>query len=192
MSHFLKITLPQVQLKNEADGLKWHYIKSFLVRSFSAPYFLAFKLNTEIYCVNLRIQSESKKIRTRKTPNKDAIYPVWDIPRTCHTSQERPLCKGYRSILSNCFQRVAQELLNADSAWKSLIVILKSPTFTCSCYLLILHKYSGTKLGANESATTFRKRFSAFKKCQDSRYPALASLGTQTKNGFEILITKNI
>ena len=137
---------------------------------------------------SVRIQENTD----RKTPNKDAIYPVWDIPRTCHTSQERPLCKDYRSILSNCFQRVAQELLNADSAWKSLIVYLKSPTFTCSCYLLILHKYSGKKLGANESATTFRKRFSAFKKSQDSRYPALASLGTQTKNGFEILITKNI
>ena len=128
-----------------------------------------------------------EKLRIRMLFTQCEIYQG-----SCHTSQERPLCKDYRSILSNCFQRVAQELLNADSAWKSLIVILKSPTFTCPCYLLILHKYSGKKLGANESATTFRKRFSAFKKCQYSRYPALASLGTQTKNGFEILITKNI
>ena len=34
---------------------------------FSGPYFPAFGLNTEIYSVNLRIQSEYRKIRTRKT-----------------------------------------------------------------------------------------------------------------------------
>ena len=33
---------------------------------FSGPYFLVFGLNTEIYGVNLRIQSEYRKIRTRK------------------------------------------------------------------------------------------------------------------------------
>ena len=38
------------------------------IRSFSGPYFPAFGLNTEIYGVNLnlRIQSEYRKIRTRK------------------------------------------------------------------------------------------------------------------------------
>ena len=33
---------------------------------FSGPYFSAFGLNTEIYGINLRIQSEYRKIRTRK------------------------------------------------------------------------------------------------------------------------------
>ena len=33
---------------------------------FSGPYFPAFKLNMEIYFVNLRIQSESRKMQTRK------------------------------------------------------------------------------------------------------------------------------
>ena len=33
---------------------------------FSGPYFPVFRLNTEIYCVNLCIQSEYGKIRTRK------------------------------------------------------------------------------------------------------------------------------
>ena len=32
----------------------------------SGPYFTAFELNTEIYSVNLRIQSEHMKIWTRK------------------------------------------------------------------------------------------------------------------------------
>ena len=34
---------------------------------FSCPYFSIFGLNTEIYSLNLRIQSEYMKIRTRKT-----------------------------------------------------------------------------------------------------------------------------
>ena len=34
---------------------------------FSGPYFPVFELNTEIYSVNLRIQSEYKEIRTRKS-----------------------------------------------------------------------------------------------------------------------------
>ena len=33
---------------------------------FSGPYFPVFGLNTDIYGVNLRIQSEYRKIRTRK------------------------------------------------------------------------------------------------------------------------------
>ena len=35
-------------------------------RVFSGPYFPVFRLNTEIYSVNLRIQSECRKIRIRK------------------------------------------------------------------------------------------------------------------------------
>ena len=36
--------------------------------TFSGLYFPLFGLNTEIYGINLRIQSEYRKIRTRKTP----------------------------------------------------------------------------------------------------------------------------
>ena len=52
-----------------------HYVKSVRIRSFSGQYFPAFRLNTEIYFVNLciqsdlRIQSECGKIRKRKTAN---------------------------------------------------------------------------------------------------------------------------
>ena len=41
-------------------------VKSVQIRSFFCPYFPAFRLNTEIYSVNLHIQSECRKIRTRK------------------------------------------------------------------------------------------------------------------------------
>ena len=55
----------------------WYYMRMVRIRSFSGLYFLAFKLNTEIYLANLRIQSECGKIRSRKTPNKNTFYVVW-------------------------------------------------------------------------------------------------------------------
>ena len=53
-----------------------HCVKSVRIRSFSGPYFLAFRLNTEKYAVSLGIQSECQKIRTRKTPNTDTFHAV--------------------------------------------------------------------------------------------------------------------
>ena len=50
--------------------------KSFCILSFSGPYFPAFGLNTKIYRVSLRIQSESGKIWTRKNPNTDTFHAV--------------------------------------------------------------------------------------------------------------------
>ena len=46
---------------------------------FSVLYFPAFGLNTERYSVYLRIQSECKKIKTRKTPNTDTFHAVFFI-----------------------------------------------------------------------------------------------------------------
>ena len=43
-------------------------MKSVLIRSFFGPYFPAFGLNTKICEVNLHIQSECGKIRTKKAP----------------------------------------------------------------------------------------------------------------------------
>ena len=53
-----------------------HCVKSVLIWSYSGPYFLALGLNTDRYAVSLCIQSESGKIWTRITPNKDTFYPV--------------------------------------------------------------------------------------------------------------------
>ena len=49
-------------------------VKIVCIRSFSGPHFPAFGLNSEIYRVNLRIQSKCRKMRTRKTPNTDTFY----------------------------------------------------------------------------------------------------------------------
>ena len=56
-------------------GVSVHCVKSVCM-GFPGLYFPAFGLNTENYRVNLRIQSEYKKMRTRKTPNMDTFYTV--------------------------------------------------------------------------------------------------------------------
>ena len=53
-----------------------HCVKNVRIRRFAGPYFPAFGLNTEIYTVSLRIQSECGKIWTRKTLNTDIFHPV--------------------------------------------------------------------------------------------------------------------
>ena len=64
------------QLKNE------HCVKSVQIRSFSSTYFRVFGLNTEIYRVNLRIQSISVfsphkgKYGPEKTPYLDTFHAV--------------------------------------------------------------------------------------------------------------------
>ena len=76
MSSFgVKAILKEISLQ-KIEGLKTapkfvnilHCVSSIRIRSFSGPYFQAFKLNTERYGVSLGIQSECGKIRTRKTP----------------------------------------------------------------------------------------------------------------------------
>ena len=62
------------------DDARKHWVeycvKSVRIRSFSGLYFPAFGLNTGRYSVSLRIQSECRKIRTRKTPNTDTFDVV--------------------------------------------------------------------------------------------------------------------
>ena len=53
-------------------------VKSGRIRSYSAPHFPTFGLNTERYGVFLRIQSECGKIQTRITPNTDT-KPKWYV-----------------------------------------------------------------------------------------------------------------
>ena len=69
-------------------SLKWHHIKnsqvfwdvpcvkSVRIRNFSGPHFPAFGLNTERYSLSLRVHSECRKIRTRKTTNTEVFYAV--------------------------------------------------------------------------------------------------------------------
>ena len=48
---------------------RFQCVKSVSIRSFSGPYFLAFRLNRNWYRVSFRILLKRRKIRTRKTSN---------------------------------------------------------------------------------------------------------------------------
>ena len=61
-SYFLEMSAREMS----ETSLQRHCVKSVRIRRFSGPYFPVFGLNTEIYGVNLRIQSEYRKIRTKK------------------------------------------------------------------------------------------------------------------------------
>ena len=55
---------------------KEHCVTCVRIRSFSGPYFPAFRLDTKRYSVSFRIQSKWGKIRTIKTPNTDTFHAV--------------------------------------------------------------------------------------------------------------------
>ena len=61
-----------------------HLEQQDLVKTFFCPYFPVFGLNTDIYSVNLRIQSKCGKIRTRKSSvfghfSRSQITDLWGI-----------------------------------------------------------------------------------------------------------------
>ena len=59
-------------------------LNNVCIWSFSGPCLLAFGLNTDIYSVNLRIQSECEKIGARKTSNTDTFYAVYLLAFLAH------------------------------------------------------------------------------------------------------------
>ena len=58
--------------------IRLHCVKRARIQSFPSRYFLAFGLNTKRYGISLWIQSEYRKMRTRKTLNTDTIHAVLD------------------------------------------------------------------------------------------------------------------
>ena len=76
----LKVYLPGLTNKDNRKSENFlvvlHCVKSIRIWSFSGPYFLAFQLNMERYSVFLCIQPEWRKIRSRKTPNRDTFLAV--------------------------------------------------------------------------------------------------------------------
>ena len=55
----------------------FHCLKNVHYQSFSGPHFPVFGLNTETYSLNLRIQSECRKMRNRQSPNTNTFYKVF-------------------------------------------------------------------------------------------------------------------
>ena len=74
--HHAKMVKITLKITKKVWKVSEKCVKSVQIQSFSGPYFPVFGLNTERYCVSLRVQSECGKIRTIKTPNKDAFNAV--------------------------------------------------------------------------------------------------------------------
>ena len=51
-------------------------VKSVRIRSLSGRHLPSFGRNTQRYEVSFRVQSESRRMRTRKTPNTDTFHAV--------------------------------------------------------------------------------------------------------------------
>ena len=62
------------------------------IRSFSGPYFSAFRLSTKRYGASLCIQFKCGKIRTRKTPNTATFHAV-NILKTIFAPEDKELPK---------------------------------------------------------------------------------------------------
>ena len=87
-----------------------HCVKAVSIRSFSGPYFPAFGLNRERYGKSLRIQSECRKIRTRKTPNLNTLHTVISFWSSVNSAFFLYIDKVYLSHIS-----------------KSLVLVKKQP-----------------------------------------------------------------
>ena len=74
---------------------KTHCVKRVHIRSFSGSgsYFPAFTLNMGIYGVNIRIQSERRKVRTRKTSI--IIFTEKDIEKVIQNLDSNKACAWY-------------------------------------------------------------------------------------------------
>ena len=70
-----------------------HCVKSVRVRIFSGPHFPAFALNTDIYSVNLCIQSKCGKMQTKQTPNTVKFYSLIVFLMICCKTNSR--CIAY-------------------------------------------------------------------------------------------------
>ena len=82
-------------------------VKSARIRSFSGPYFPVSGLDTERLC--LRIQSECRKIRTKKTPNTDIFHAV-RVMRNMNIYGRNQIAEKTTEIPS--LQRIWSHLLN--------------------------------------------------------------------------------
>ena len=67
------------EASKKTKRIYFHCVKTVRIWSFSGPYFPAFALNMETCKVNLRIQSECGKIRTRETPNTYTFHAVFSM-----------------------------------------------------------------------------------------------------------------
>ena len=106
-----------------------HCAKSVQIRVFSGPYFPAFGLKTERYSVSLRIQSECRKIRTRKNSVSG------------HFSSSEFLGSKRNNQKSN-FHSVAMSMMKSQTLkFLDFIITQKSRYFENETFILQIKKF---------------------------------------------------
>ena len=106
--HFLRSVSKCSKKKNNIRITRIRYcVKSACIRSFSGPYFPVSGLDTERLC--LRIQSECRKVRTKKTPNTDIFHAV-RVMRNMNIYGKNQIAEKNIEIPS--LQRIWSHLLN--------------------------------------------------------------------------------
>ena len=106
--HFLRSVSKCSKKKENIHITRIRYcVKSARIRSFSGPYFPVSGLDTERLC--LRIQSECRKIRTKKTPNTDIFHAV-RVMRNMNIYGRNQIAEKTTEIPS--LQRIWSHLLN--------------------------------------------------------------------------------
>ena len=80
-----------------------HCVKGAWICSFSGVYFPALVLNKKIYSVDLRIQSECRKIRATKTQNADTYHVVCTLKSCISRNQQIELYDIKANDIFWCF-----------------------------------------------------------------------------------------
>ena len=112
-------------------------VKSVRIRSYSGPYFPAFVLNTEIYGISLRIQSECGKILSRITPNTSTFYAVFSfcfLPNNMHFALSSPkrilsLYLSIRLAIGGIKTKISFCLFMVSMETYSMALVLKQKSF---------------------------------------------------------------
>ena len=96
-------------------------VKCICIRSYSAPHFPAFALNTGRYGVSLRIQSECGKMQTRITPNTDTSHTVMSTAKTVNRGAHHRKFEHTVTKIWTCVER---------KFWLSSMYILQKIKFS--------------------------------------------------------------
>ena len=110
---------------------KWnnHCVKSVQIQVFSGPYFPLFGPNVEIYSVNLRIQSEYRKILTRK----NSVFGYFSPSECINNCKETDhICVIKKQIQITCVYKIIKNVF--IKTIKLFYLILAILEVFCSCF----------------------------------------------------------
>ena len=158
-------------------------MKSVQIRSFFWSVFSLFELNTEFYSVNLCIQSEYRKIRTRKTPYLDPFHKVF--------------------VILKAYLHLREIFFNSSGQFPILFIILKGlNSLRTSLSHLREHKFKDNFQGSSnpfcncghniESTTHFLLHWPLFANERSTFFSTLSSLDCNLSDNADSTLTHTL